>query len=448
MSKSVKGTLASDKLIMVAKNRRSVRLLDYPNVEANAIIRAKEVFLEQDYENNNRPYLRMRSEIRSLHTKDNDESFPFDITEIELGSGNRSLPVELYYSFTDAQIADLAAKGYFTKESLSIPSVIKDTDLEIDVMADFKIVDDGNILSTVDKEEQPIIFVEIQNKFHYDISLENTGYDFAEVFEPSNAAIANTYEKYRALEEPDYNMLELDSKDVIKSGFVDDYNKLIEESKDMNDIRSVKPRVQRSVDPNVVVDQDVDKTYDEMIKGLDDELDELKYNNEVNNEVNDEVVEVSKSKSDDIKPEADKGMDFATDNKDAIIAQLKAQVEYYKQVEQDTKAQLDNLMKTQDELLAKQKKDKIKDEKEYESDKKTHELELDDFKDEEVEESVKDNKDIQKVEDSDNVLDEQLQASYDAVDDSIDLSSVEVDPDDFLDTVDLDALDDLDDIDK
>ena len=91
--------------------------------------------------------------------------------------------------------------------------------------------------------------------------------------------------------------------------------------------------------------------------------------------------------------------------------------------------------------------DKIKDEKEYESDKKTHELELDDFEDEEidVEENVET---TENVEDSDHVLDEQLQASYDAVDDSIDLSNVEVDPDDFLDTVDLDALDDLDDIDK
>ncbi len=438
MSKSVKGTLASDKLIMVAKNRRSVRLLDYPNVEANAIIRAKEVFLEQDYENNNRPYLRMRSEIRSLHTKDNDESFPFDITEIELGSGNRSLPVELYYSFTDAQIADLAAKGYFTKESLSIPSVIKDTDLEIDVMADFKIVDDGNILSTVDKEEQPIIFVEIQNKFHYDISLENTGYDFAEVFEPSNAAIANTYRDVKVLDEPDYDMLELDSKDVIKSEFVEDYNKLMEESKDVNDIRPVKPKVQKSVDPNVVVDQDVDKTYDEMIKGL-DETQEFNYDNEVN----EKSTEVSESE--DVKRETNEGLDFATDNKDAIIAQLQAQIEQYKQTEQNTKAQLEDLMKVQDELLAKQKQDKIKDEKEYESDKKTHELELDDFEEEENEENTIDSKD---AEDSDHVLDEQLKASYDAVDDDIDLSNVEVDPDDFLDTVDLDALNDLEDLDK
>lgn len=438
MSKSVKGTLASDKLIMVAKNRRSVRLLDYPNVEANAIIRAKEVFLEQDYENNNRPYLRMRSEIRSLHTKDNDESFPFDITEIELGSGNRSLPVELYYSFTDAQIADLAAKGYFTKESLSIPSVIKDTDLEIDVMADFKIVDDGNILSTVDKEEQPIIFVEIQNKFHYDISLENTGYDFAEVFEPSNAAIANTYRDVKVLDEPDYDMLELDSKDVIKSEFVEDYNKLMEESKDANDIRPVKPKVQKSVDPNVVVDQDVDKTYDEMIKGL-DETQEFNYDNEVN----EKSTEVSESE--DVKRETNEGLDFATDNKDAIIAQLQAQIEQYKQTEQNTKAQLEDLMKVQDELLAKQKQDKIKDEKEYESDKKTHELELDDFEEEENEENTIDSKD---AEDSDHVLDEQLKASYDAVDDDIDLSNVEVDPDDFLDTVDLEALDGLEDLDK
>lgn len=438
MSKSVKGTLASDKLIMVAKNRRSVRLLDYPNVEANAIIRAKEVFLEQDYENNNRPYLRMRSEIRSLHTKDNDESFPFDITEIELGSGNRSLPVELYYSFTDAQIADLAAKGYFTKESLSIPSIIKDTDLEIDVMADFKIVDDGNILSTVDKEEQPIIFVEIQNKFHYDISLENTGYDFAEVFEPSNAAIANTYRDVKVLDEPDYDMLELDSKDVIKSEFVEDYNKLMEESKDANDIRPVKPKVQKSVDPNVVVDQDVDKTYDEMIKGL-DETQEFNYDNEVN----EKSIEVSESE--DVKRETNEGLDFATDNKDAIIAQLQAQIEQYKQTEQNTKAQLEDLMKVQDELLAKQKQDKIKDEKEYESDKKIHELELDDFEEEENEENTIDSKD---AEDSDHVLDEQLKASYDAVDDDIDLSNVEVDPDDFLDTVDLDALDDLEDLDK
>lgn len=438
MSKSVKGTLASDKLIMVAKNRRSVRLLDYPNVEANAIIRAKEVFLEQDYENNNRPYLRMRSEIRSLHTKDNDESFPFDITEIELGSGNRSLPVELYYSFTDAQIADLAAKGYFTKESLSIPSVIKDTDLEIDVMADFKIVDDGNILSTVDKEEQPIIFVEIQNKFHYDISLENTGYDFAEVFEPSNAAIANTYRDVKVLDEPDYDMLELDSKDVIKSEFVEDYNKLIEESKDANDIRPVKSKVQKSVDPNVVVDQDVDKTYDEMIKGL-DETQEFNYDNEVN----EKSTEVSESE--DVKRETNEGLDFATDNKDAIIAQLQAQIEQYKQTEQNTKAQLEDLMKVQDELLAKQKQDKIKDEKEYESDKKIHELELDDFEEEENEENTIDSKD---AEDSDHVLDEQLKASYDAVDDDIDLSNVEVDPDDFLDTVDLDALNDLEDLDK
>lgn len=436
MSKSVKGTLASDKLIMVAKNRRSVRLLDYPNVEATAIIKAKEVYLEQDFENNNRPYLRMRSEIRSLHTKDNDESFPFDITEIELGNGNRSLPVELYYSFTDEQVANLAAKGYFTKESLSIPNIIKEQDLEIDIIANFKIVDDGNILSTVDKEEQPIIFVEVENKFHYDISFENTGYDFAGVFEPNNAAIANSYKDMRALDEPDYNMLELDSRDVINSGFNDDYRQLVEESKDINNVRPVRPKGDKFVDPNVVVDQDIDKTYDEMIKGLDDESDELKYDNEVN----DELVEVSKS--DDVKLEANEGMDFATDNKDAIIAQLQAQVEHYKQVEQDTQAQLDELMKTQNEFLAKQQKDKIKDEKEYESDKKTHELELDDFEEEEdieVEENVEN---TENSEDSDRVLDEQLKASYDAVDDSIDLSNVETDSDEFFDTVDLDSMDD------
>lgn len=262
ISKVVKGTPASDKLIVVAKNKKALSLLDYPNVETEAVMKPLDVYMETDFDNNNRPYLRITSEVNRLLVK-KSEDFPFNVGEIDLG-GNNAIPVELFYNFTDKQLADLVLKGYFTKDGLDIPQIIYDTDLRIDVATDFKVVDDGK-LDKLKKDEQPLIFVEVRNNYHHEISFESTGYDLAEVFESKNKDIYKNKDNERAYDSLDFE----DEKKPI-------YDKEVIDEEYKEEVEKAKEDEEKILDSDVVVNDNVDKTFNEMMRALEEDKPENK----------------------------------------------------------------------------------------------------------------------------------------------------------------------------
>lgn len=156
------------------------------NVPMSAVINTDTAFLafrspwDRDYPN--RPYLHILGSLQQLNG-----TLPYNISSIY--TERNTTRVDAYYEFTNNQLSELVKKGLYER-GFEVPEQIKESQLEVDVNCDLKIVKpdpDKNI-------DFPIVFAQVNNLRNLQLNQENSGYDLAEYFEQARV-LDNSYQE-------------------------------------------------------------------------------------------------------------------------------------------------------------------------------------------------------------------------------------------------------------
>lgn len=148
---------------------------DLKNVPMSAVINTETAFLafrspwDRDYPN--RPYLHILGSLQQLNG-----TLPYDITGIY--TQHNTTRVDAFYEFTNDQLSDLVKKGLYER-GFEVPEQIKESQLEVDVNCDFKIIKPDKARDV----DFPIVFAQVNNLRNLQLTQENSGYDLAEYFE-------------------------------------------------------------------------------------------------------------------------------------------------------------------------------------------------------------------------------------------------------------------------
>lgn len=183
-------------------------------VQAQCVIQSDNAFLEfydrYDDKYPNRPYLHITGKCKSVQC----ESLPYDITEVVLLSDNQ-IQSEIYYDFSDSEIADLAAKGLFNK-GFQCPRIFYNNEYEMPV--DIKVT----MVKPQGDNEVPIVFVDIPNAGNIAVDSDSCGYVFADYFEQHHKIEFNKLVDVVSL---DKNFITLENDAESKSDKIDEYKK-------------------------------------------------------------------------------------------------------------------------------------------------------------------------------------------------------------------------------
>lgn len=183
-------------------------------VKAQCVIQSDNAFLEfydrYDDKYPNRPYLHITGKCKSVQCK----SLPYDITEVVLLSDNQ-IQSEIYYDFSDSEIADLAAKGLFNK-GFQCPRIFYNNEYEMPV--DIKVT----MVKPQGDNEVPIVFVDIKNAGNIAVNSDSCGYVFADYFEQHHKPEFN---KLVDVVSFDKNSITLENDAESKSDKIDEYKK-------------------------------------------------------------------------------------------------------------------------------------------------------------------------------------------------------------------------------
>lgn len=134
---------------------------------------------EQKY----RPYLHISGEVRSVLPA---QPFSHGVDEVEFARGAGDV-VDGYYEFTDQQLMDLLAKGYFN-QGFVVPEQVIGLEWELPCTLDATIIapaGDNVRLSEQEAEaapDVPLVFLRIRNIADLKLDLYNSEYDLASYF--------------------------------------------------------------------------------------------------------------------------------------------------------------------------------------------------------------------------------------------------------------------------
>lgn len=158
--------------------RRSNSTALFPSVPGLASIDVDTMYLTYDTEDRkHRPSLFYRGIINSLNFDGTtDAEFAsaartMDITGITFPDG---LEIQGFYEFSDDQIMQMIANGYFSSE-YDVPPEMQNFTMDVPVFVDVLAMNPRGA-----NQDFPIVFVDVLNAHEADIDLESSGYDFVE----------------------------------------------------------------------------------------------------------------------------------------------------------------------------------------------------------------------------------------------------------------------------
>lgn len=125
-------------------------------------------------EENYRPYLHMRGELRSVTPA---EALPFGISQVTYSPGQGE-KVDAFYEFDDQQLVALAGKGYFTS-GFTVPEQVTGIEWELPATADMLVLAPSEVQTEGDV---PVVFTQVHGIGGLEIDLESSGYDLAGYF--------------------------------------------------------------------------------------------------------------------------------------------------------------------------------------------------------------------------------------------------------------------------
>lgn len=151
---------------------RGVETTQHDDVEAEINVLVESIDLGyHSAEQNYRPYLHVTGELRSIKPAD---AAPYGVREVVFPPDGGDT-IDAYYEFTDAQLGELARKGYFTKE-FSTP--IEATGIEWELPAKVDLI----ALAPEGPDDIPVVFAKVRDAGSLVISEATSGYELTEYF--------------------------------------------------------------------------------------------------------------------------------------------------------------------------------------------------------------------------------------------------------------------------
>lgn len=153
---------------------QGVQAYRYDETEAEIGVHVESVEIKhRSQEEKYRPYLHLSGELRSITPS---QALTFDISQVTYspGQGER---VDAFYEFSDEQLVQLAAKGYFSKD-FRVPESITDLEWQLPAKVDLL------VLAPSDREgDVPVVFSRVHDIGGLETSEYDSGYDLSLYFE-------------------------------------------------------------------------------------------------------------------------------------------------------------------------------------------------------------------------------------------------------------------------
>lgn len=127
-----------------------------------------------DYEgvqNNHRPFLHLVGEIKGIRG-----TFPCNVDEVTFGDTRFCPRVEYCYQFSNQELAELCEKGLFDK-GFKCPDIFRENTFELPMTCSC------TAIRQEQKNEVPLMFIEIEHPYNLETSSELSGYNLASYFE-------------------------------------------------------------------------------------------------------------------------------------------------------------------------------------------------------------------------------------------------------------------------
>lgn len=122
-------------------------------------------------EDNYRPYLHLRGELTEAQPV---VQLPYGVSDLALRRGS-GVPVDAFYDFSHAQLADLVAKGYFSP-AFRVPEEMSGIPWTLPAKANFLVV------APALAEEPPVVFMSIHQQTGLELDEANSGYELSAYF--------------------------------------------------------------------------------------------------------------------------------------------------------------------------------------------------------------------------------------------------------------------------
>lgn len=136
---------------------------------------------EQKY----RPYLHLHGELSAVLP---ETDFPYGVNEVTFPSGVGD-SVDVFYEFTEEQLADLIAKGYFSP-AFATPAGVTGIAWELPTTVDAFVLAPAAEELGPEVANVPVVFVRVHDLGDLQTDLERSGYDLVEYFEDYSLAPA------------------------------------------------------------------------------------------------------------------------------------------------------------------------------------------------------------------------------------------------------------------
>lgn len=249
-----------------------------------------------------RPYLHFIGECRRL-TGDLSNG----VKELEFKE-QKGIPVDMFYEFSNQEIAEMALKGLFN-QGFECPDIFIDNMIEVPVRTTLCVV------ATSQPEDVPIIFADIVDRKGVDITEATCGYRFGDYFEATNVdslyihdqdepMMFDTWEVEKYFE-PEEELSVEEIQPIVETSVELDS----EETRIARHVKNVAQRVLSRIDEQRTEKKIIDK------KGLKDKPDLY----EMDNDDDSNYEEVSGFEDDDLLEFDD---DYEATEKDDIMADV------------------------------------------------------------------------------------------------------------------------------
>ena len=182
-------------LMELSKQLEDDRIERYNNVEAEAIIKVENAYIDYrskyDDKYPARPYLVFIGECKELQG-----DLPKGVSNLSFYAGN-VMKSDVIYEFSNDELATMAGQGLFNKE-FKIPKEFIGAEINVPVKCDF------TVITPEHEDDIPLMFASIKDSRHIEISTENSDWAFGYEFDDAEIEYDNSFDDDRFVSKDDF----------------------------------------------------------------------------------------------------------------------------------------------------------------------------------------------------------------------------------------------------
>lgn len=185
-------------LMELSKQLKDDRIERYNNVEAEAIIKVENAYIDYrskyDDKYPARPYLVFIGECKELQG-----DLPKGVSNLSFYAGN-VMKSDVIYEFSNDELATMAGQGLFNKE-FKIPKEFIGAEINVPVKCDF------TVITPEHEDDIPLMFASIKDSRHIEISTENSDWAFGYEFDDAEIEYDNSFDDDRFVSKDDFESI-------------------------------------------------------------------------------------------------------------------------------------------------------------------------------------------------------------------------------------------------